>query len=217
MAFVSPEFVRMQQTKHQCSHWKVMDRTKKLVINRNDSTNINDSADELQQTLENCQGDYVCVTLYTHKPEHLEKGSIKGQSFDLMVKLNDPFVNSKPSISGNPSFSDLLALHQKINQYEIEKIKAEMQQEQKESAIDSLVLSFKDHIPSLISLVMTKLSSKPSAPSPQISGNDGGKLADAMKKLSAIDPDYQNTLSKMADYLQANPAVLPQIKSIIGA
>ena len=216
MAFVSPEFVRIQQQKHNCIHWKVMDRTKKLVINRNDSSNINESAEELQQTLENCQGDYVCVTLYTHKPEHLEKGSIKGQTFDLMVKLNDPYVNAKPSLSGNPSFADLLALHQKIQQYEIEKIKAELQSEQKESAIDSLVLSFKDHIPSLISLVMTKLS-KPTVQS-KISGpEDGGKLANALKKLSSIDADYQNTLIKMAEYLQSNPAVLPQIKTIIGA
>jgi len=217
MAFVSPEFVRMQQNKHNCVHWKVMDRTKKLVINRNDSSNINESSDELQTTLENCQGDYVCVTLYTHKPEQLEKGSIKGQTFDLMVKLNDPYVNAKSiSGSGNPSFADLLVLHQKINQYEIEKMKLEFQSEQKESALDSILISVKDHIPSLITLAMNKLNSKPT-PS-RISGKPAdGKLAEALKKLSSIDGDYQNTLIKMAEYLQSNPAVLPQIKSIIGA
>jgi hypothetical protein len=195
-----------------------MDKTKKLVINRNDSTNINESSDDLQTTLENCQGDYVCVTLYTHKPEQLEKGSIKGQTFDLMVKLNDPYVNAK-SISGaggNPSFADLLVLHQKINQYEIEKMKLEFQSEQKESALDSILIGLKDHIPNLLTLAMTKLNSTPS-PS-KISGTpNDGKLANALKKLSSIDADYQNTLIKMAEYLQSNPAVLPQIKSIIGA
>ena len=42
-------------------------------------------------------------------------------------------------------------------------------------------------------------------------------LAAAFQKFESVDPDYKNTIVKMAEYLTKNPAVLPQIKAIIGA
>lgn len=212
MAFVSPEFVAQQQLQHQCVHWRVTDKSKKLVINRNESNNLNASIDQLQETLANCQGDYVCVTLYTIKPEQLEAGSKRGQTFDLLVKLKDDFSYQPKAISGVPSFADMMQLHQKIQQYEIEKIKAELQAEQKETAIEKLIGSVQEHIPTLISLAMAKINKTET----KISGPEK-PINQTLSKLATIDADYQNTLSKMAEYLEKNPAVLPQIKAIIGA
>lgn len=226
MAFVSPEYVKQMQLQHNAPHWRVTDRTKKLVINRNESATLNTSIDQLQETLTNCVGDYVCVTLYTIKPEHLETGSKRGLTFDLMVKLNDPYINgNNKSGSGSsgsgPSFQDMLNLHARIQQYEIDKIKAEYEYntDKKESAIDKLIgkLADSDALNTLITILMTKVN-KPknviSSPD-QISGTSN--LNQTISKLQSIDPDVENTLAAMANYLEKNPSVLPQIKSIIGA
>jgi hypothetical protein len=228
MAFVSPEYVKQMQLQHNAPHWRVTDRTKKLVINRNESSTLNTSIDQLQETLTNCVGDYVCVTLYTIKPEHLETGSKRGLTFDLMVKLNDPYINGNKSGSGSggsgsggPTFQDMLNLHARIQQYEIEKIKAEYEYntEKKESAIDKLIgkLAEGDHINTLVSILMAKVNQpKQQISSPdQISGTSNIKAT--LSKLQQIDPDVENTLAAMANYLEKNPSVLPQIKSIIGA
>lgn len=224
MAFVSPEYVKQMQLQHNAPHWRVTDRTKKLVINRNESAVLNVSIDQLQETLNNCVGDYVCVTLYTIKPEHLETGSKRGLTFDLMVKLNDPYINGPQKSSGSgsgPSFQDMLNLHARIQQYEIEKIRAEYEYntEKKESAIDKLIgkLADSDHLNTLITLLMTKVSKpKHHISQPEnISGPSG--LNQTISKLQQIDPDVENTLAAMANYLEKNPGVLPQIKSIIGA
>jgi hypothetical protein len=221
MAFVSPEYVKNMQLQHSCPYWKVTDRTKKLVINRNESSVLNTSIDQLQETLSNCQGDYVCVTLYTVKPEKTETDTKRGQMFDLMVKLNDPFVNvPQKGISGAPTFSDLLALHSKIQQYEIEKIKSQYEaaSEQKETAFDRLInkLVEGDNVNTLISVLLAKMN-KPAKQTAAISAPADDSLATAFTKMEAVDPDYKNTLVKMAEYLHKNPAVLPQIKAIIGA
>lgn len=228
MAFVSPEYVKQMQLQHNAPHWRVTDRTKKLVINRNESAVLNVSIDQLQETLTNCVGDYVCVTLYTIKPEHLETGSKRGLTFDLMVKLNDPFINgptkgsSTGSGSGSPSFTDMLNLHARIQQMEIEKIKNEYESQMavKETAIEKLInkLADGDHLNTLISLLMAKVGTKKHISQPEsISGATGSGLNETLTKLKSIDPEVENTLAAMANYLEKNPNVLPQIKSIIGA
>lgn len=226
MAFVSPEYVKQMQLQHNAPHWRVTDRTKKLVINRNESAVLNVSIDQLQETLTNCVGDYVCVTLYTIKPEHLETGSKRGLTFDLMVKLNDAFINGPAkgsSIgSGSPSFTDMLNLHARIQQMEIEKIKNEYESQMavKETAIEKLInkLADGDHLNTLISLLMAKVGTKKHISQPEsISGATGSGLNETLTKLKSIDPEVENTLAAMANYLEKNPNVLPQIKSIIGA
>ena len=47
--------------------------------------------------------------------------------------------------------------------------------------------------------------------------NGNNNLEETLQKFAQVDPNYQETLKKMADYLQKNPGVLPNIKSIIGA
>jgi hypothetical protein len=65
MAFVSPEYVKQTQLKHQLVYWKITDKTKKTVIDRNNASSLNNSIEELQQAL-NITGDYVVVFLYSY-------------------------------------------------------------------------------------------------------------------------------------------------------
>lgn len=223
MAQVSPQYCSDMQTKHNLPYWRVMDKSKKLVINRNsNSSNLEASIQDLADCLEACIGDCVYVTLYEYKPEKITETTSKGKSFDLMVKINDPYVNtgSRSNISGAPSFTDILNLHSKIQSYEIEKIKSQYEaaNESKESAVDRLInkLLEGEQINTLVSILMSKVM-KPATNTGAINAPANTELEKAFTKLEAVDPDYKHTLIKMAEYLHSNPAVLPQIKAIIGA
>jgi hypothetical protein len=224
MAQVSPAYCADMQTKHNLAYWRVMDKSKKLVINRNStSSNLDASISDLSECLEACIGDCVFVTLYEFKPEKTTDASSKGKSFDLMVKINDPYTNTgshRQNISGAPSFTDLLNLHSKIQSYEIEKIKSQYEaaSESKESAIDKLInkLLEGEQLNTLVTLLLSK-AMKPAVVNKAISAPENTELQQAFTKLEAVDPDYKHTLIKMAEYLHTNPAVLPQIKAIIGA
>ena len=58
---------------------------------------------------------------------------------------------------------------------------------------------------------------KPANNTGAINAPANNDLEKAFIKLEAVDPNYKHTLIKMAEYLHTNPAVLPQIKAIIGA
>ena len=38
-----------------------------------------------------------------------------------------------------------------------------------------------------------------------------------LKTFAEVDPNYEQTLSKMASYIKENPSILNQIKAVIGA
>ena len=216
MALVTIDTVGKLQRQQNTIYWKVTDKTKKLVINRNDELQpIEHSIELLKDTLKECIGDYCAVTLYTEKPTQLEKGSTKGKIFELLVKLDSHsnFQHQQP-IAGN-QFGELLELHKKVLQLEHEKEKAEENKIQKplEKLVDKLTEG--NTINLLLSAFMNRVNKQPE----QIGATPGtnNELKETLIKLSKVDPNYINTLEKMADYLEKNPSVLPQIKMIIGA
>ena len=64
----------------------------------------------------------------------------------------------------------------------------------------------------LLSAFMNKATKQP-----ETIGNVSNDMKQTFDKFANVDPDYKNTLAKMADYLETNPSVLQQIKLIIGA
>ena len=88
MAFVSPEYVKQTQLKHQLIYWKITDKTKKTVIDRNNASSLQNSIEELQQAL-NITGDYVVVFFYNEEPAKTTAGSTKSKTFEINLKLND--------------------------------------------------------------------------------------------------------------------------------
>jgi len=218
MTLVSIDSAGKFQKQQNAIYWKVTDKSKKLTINRNDDLQpIDDSIALLKDTLKDCIGDYVNVTLYTEKPTQLEKGSVKGKIFELAVQLesvNHTYNKYQPQISA-PNFSDVLELHKQVMQLEYDKKLAEATEDKIiQRPLDKLVekLTEGNTINLLISAFMNKVTKQPEA-----IGSIPNDMKDTFNKFAAVDPDYKNTLAKMADYLQANPNVLQQIKFIIGA
>jgi hypothetical protein len=218
MAQVSPQHCTDLQVKHNLPYWRIMDKSKKLVIDRNQSNVLDESIEELKNTLAACMGDSVYVTLYEFKPEKMGEAGSKGKSFDCIVKLNDPYLNtsSRQNIAGAPTFNDLLALHSKIQLLEIEKIKSQYEEinGSKQSSVDKLINKLLET--DIITLLLSS-NMKPANNTGAINAPANNDLEKALVKLEIIDPNYKNTLIKMAEYLHNNPGVLPQIKAIIGA
>lgn len=218
MALITIDTVGKFQRQQNAIYWKVTDKSKKLTINRNDENQgIENSIDLLKDTLKDCIGDYVWAILYTEKPTQLEKGSVKGKMFELQVQLesaNNNFNKYQPQISA-PSFSDVLELHKQVMQLEYDKKLAEATEDKTiQRPLDKLVekLTEGNTINLLLSAFMSKVTKQPDT-----IGNAPNDMKQTFDKFAAVDPDYKNTLAKMAEYLQSNPGVLQQIKLIIGA
>jgi len=137
MAYVSAEYVKSLQKTHDSKFWKVYDTSGKVLINKCDQdVGLSASQDLLQETLENCIGDSVTVKLYTKQPERREAGINAETGLTLKVKLDSPGYNQKSSYQsgiGQISLVDYMAINDKNRQLELDKLRMELEQDQKES------------------------------------------------------------------------------------
>jgi len=213
MAFVAPSYVTKMINLHKAVYWKITDRSKKLVINRQDKPISEDQSGELLlDTLDNCEGDYVVVTLYTYPPEKLKEGSTRGQIFELLVKLKNDFYTKEKSTGINGiGLTDYLALQEKIHKMEIDRIRDEANE--KPGLIDKILEN--DKVTTLITALVSTMTKKPSE---TITGPSQEKnLGETLNRLKKLDPEIDHTLQKLAEYLEKNPGQLAVIKPIIGA
>jgi hypothetical protein len=186
MAYVSPEYVKQTQLKHNLVFWKITDKTKKTVIDRNNSTSLNNSIDELQNAL-NITGDYVVVFLYSDEPEKTTAGSTRGKMLELTVKLNDPYVNKNAGIGGIGLDYIIAAANDKAAlQLEIEKLKLQ-QNEPKPNTIKEIIVSNPEILQGIV----------------QFGKIAGGKLIDMISKTNTpginaapINAELQEVLNK---------------------
>jgi hypothetical protein len=224
MAFVSPEYVRSLQSTHDAKYWKVYDGSGKTLINKLDADiGLNKSSEMLQETLDNCIADFVTVRLFTVAPAKTTAGAQHDTGLTLKVKLDNP-NNTKPSgmYGMQPGISEYIALHDRIRQVELEKLKMEMESNQAESPWTRLgeKLLQNDALVLAITGAISKLAAgkpaqqKIAQPQPI---NAPTEIAETLTRLSAVDPDYINTLEKMTSYLENNPGVIDQIKPIFNA
>jgi len=205
MAYVSPEYVKQTQLKHNLIYWKITDRTKKTVIDRNNANSLTNSVEELQQAL-NITGDYVVVFMYSEEPEKTTAGSTRGKQLELTVKLNDPYVNKNAGIGGIGLDYVINAANDRAAlQLEIEKLKMQ-QNEVKPNTIKEIIVSN----PEILQGIM------------QFGKIAGGKLIDMMSKTNTtginaapINAELQEVLNKFqnvdADYF----AVLKRLSNLI--
>lgn len=220
MAFVTPEYVRSLQETHEAKFWKVYDSSGKILINKLDQDlGMSKSTSMLQDTLENCQADYVTVRLFTIAPSKTTAGAAHDVGLTLKVRL-DSMQTQKPTSYGigmAPSIQDYLALTDKIRQVELEKMRMELQQEQQDSPWMRLgeKLLQNDALVMAITGAISKFASgKTPAPKIAASPQSTSNIDETLQRLSMVDPDYINTLSKMTEYLEKNPGVIDQIKPI---
>ena len=225
MAYVTPDYVKQMQLKHKAAYWKIADKTKKTVINRNHTDNLNQSIDELQDAL-NIAGDYVVVTLYTIEPKETKAGDFRGQTFELLVKLNDSYNNYNNSnrISGAPV--DLLLKMQEEKHalnLEMEKLKMSRENDPKKHWIAEIAQNNPEIVTGIISFgkiaggkLIDMLSSKNNqAPAINAPAVDP-ETTEVLKKFEAIDPEYFAVLKRMANLVSGEPSMYWQFKNGLG-
>lgn len=215
MAYVSPEYVKATQLKHNLVFWKITDKTKKTVIDRNNSTSLNNSIDELQNAL-NITGDYVVVFLYSDEPERTTAGSTRGKMLELTVKLNDPYVNKNAGIGGiGLDYIIAAAKNEASLMLEIEKLKMQ-QNEVKPISIKTAIAEQITQNPEIIQNLLTKGLSIGGNILDMISNKNKGigkpeilhqDTINVLKKFEKIDPEYFSVLKRMAEMCELMPVM----------
>jgi hypothetical protein len=213
MQYVTPEYVKNTQLKHNLIYWKITDRTKKTVIDRNNSISLNNSADELQQAL-NITGDYVVVFLYAEEPEKTTAGSTRGKILELTVKLNDPYQNKNVGMGGIGIEYIINSANEKAAmQFEIEKLKMQ-QNEVKPNSIKTAIAEQITQNPEILQNLLNKgLSIGGNFLDMLQNKNKGiGKpealhqdTINVLKKFEKIDPEYFSVLKRMAEFCELMP------------
>jgi hypothetical protein len=172
------------------------------------------SIEMLQNDLENTSGDYVIVKLYSTKPEKATTGSTVDSGIVRKVSLNPIMGKAHSSSSSfNPGFEFFFQMMEKQKSLELEMLEMRLAANQDNSILDKLLNN-----PMLQSFVAGQLMK--SAPAPKISGpssseSKSDRLAGILDRFSAIDPDYINTLERMANKIEENPAILPALKDTL--
>lgn len=220
MAYVSPEYVKQTQLKHHLVYWKITDRTKKTVIDRNNATSLNSSIDELQNAL-NITGDYVVVFLYSEEPEKTTAGSTRGKILELTVKLNDPFVNKGSGIGGlNLDYIVAAEKEKAAMMLEIEKLKMQ-QNEVKPNTIKEIIVSNPEILQGIVHFgkiaggklidMMSKTPGINAVPT-QINA----ELQEVLNKFEKIDPDYFSVLKRLSNLITGEPVMYWNFKQGLG-
>jgi hypothetical protein len=226
MAYVTPEYVKQMQLKHKTPYWKICDKTKKTVINRNQTDNLSYSIDELQDAL-NISGDYVLVTLYTNEPTETKPGDKRGQSFDLMVKLLDNYQNNNNNKGMNGAPVDMLLRmndEKHALNLEIERLKNAREAEPKKHWIAEIASNNPELLSSAINIgkqaaskIFDMMTPKNN---PGINGVNGVELTpqikEILKKFENIDPNYVDVLKRMANFVSADPSMYFDFKKKLG-
>lgn len=215
MAYVSPEYVKQTQLKHHLVYWKITDRTKKTVIDRNNATSLNSSIDELQNAL-NITGDYVVVFLYSEEPEKTTAGSTRGKILELTVKLNDPYVNKGSGINGISLEYVINAANEKAAmQLEIEKLKMQ-QNEAKPNSIKTAIAEQITQNPEILQNLLNKGLSIGGNILDMLQNKNKGigkpeilhqETINVLKKFEKIDPEYFSVLKRMAEMCELMPVM----------
>jgi len=217
MAQISIETVGELQRRHKAPFWKVFDRSKRVEMNAQDQPiDIEQSIEYLNSFLESLSGDSCVVNLYTAAPEKTTAGSKAPKVFQLVVKLKNQDAPKQPGIGAPVSLSEHLQLVEKIHELKMERLRAEMEREEKkESAIDRFLgwILQPETINGLIGMLTSKKTQPETVSGPEPAEN----LSETLNRFKKVDPDFANTLAKMADYLEKNPDQLSAVKMVIGA
>jgi len=220
MAYVSPEYVKNTQLKHNLIYWKITDRSKKTVIDRNNANSLSNSVEELQQAL-NITGDYVVVFLYSEEPEKTTAGSTRGKILELTVKLNDPFVNKNSGMNGVSLDYIINAANEKAAmQLEIEKLKMQ-QNEVKPNTIKEIIVSNPEILQGIMQFgkiaggklidMMSKTNTTGIA-----GGPINNEMQEVLNKFKNIDPDYFAVLKRLGNLITGEPIMYWNFKQGLG-
>ena len=220
MQYVTPEYVKNTQLKHNLIYWKITDRTKKTVIDRNNANSLNNSVEELQQAL-NITGDYVVVFMYSEEPEKTTAGSTRGKQLELTVKLNDPYVNKSAGIGGIGLDYVINAANDRAAlQLEIEKLKMQ-QNEVKPNTIKEIIVSNPEILQGIMQFgkiaggKLIDMMSKTNTPGINAAPINA-ELQEVLNKFQNVDPDYFAVLKRLSNLISGEPVMYWNFKNGLG-
>jgi hypothetical protein len=220
MAYVSPEYVKNTQLKHNLIYWKITDRTKKTVIDRNNANSLSNSVEELQQAL-NITGDYVVVFMYSEEPEKTTAGSTRGKQLELTVKLNDPYVNKGAGIGGIGLDYVINAANDRAAlQLEIEKLKMQ-QNEVKPNTIKEIIVSNPEILQGIMQFgkiaggKLIDMMSKTNTPGINAAPINA-ELQEVLNKFQNVDADYFAVLKRLSNLISGEPVMYWNFKQGLG-
>jgi hypothetical protein len=220
MAYVSPEYVKNTQLKHNLIYWKITDRTKKTVIDRNNANSLTNSVEELQQAL-NITGDYVVVFMYSEEPEKTTAGSTRGKQLELTVKLNDPYVNKSAGIGGIGLDYVINAANDRAAlQLEIEKLKMQ-QNEVKPNTIKEIIVSNPEILQGIMQFgkiaggKLIDMMSKTNTPGINAAPINA-ELQEVLNKFQNVDADYFAVLKRLSNLISGEPVMYWNFKQGLG-
>jgi hypothetical protein len=220
MAYVSPEYVKQTQLKHNLIYWKITDRTKKTVIDRNNANSLTNSVEELQQAL-NITGDYVVVFMYSEEPEKTTAGSTRGKQLELTVKLNDPYVNKNAGIGGVGLDYIINAANDRAAlQLEIEKLKMQ-QNEVKPNTIKEIIVSNPEILQGIMQFgkiaggKLIDMMSKTNTPGINAAPINA-ELQEVLNKFQNVDADYFAVLKRLSNLISGEPVMYWNFKQGLG-
>jgi hypothetical protein len=227
MAIVKPEYIADLQKSQDLKFWRILDSSGKLELNRClQDIGLDASIDMLQKDLENTSGDFVVVKLYSQKPTYKETGTVQETAIVRKVSLSPTIGKAHSNSYGSsPGFEFMFSMMERQKQVELQ-----MMQKQQDLQMEILEMKLNDNkqgsileqllaAPAIQALLANKLLGGGSATTkaPKISGRDPEKdsdrLAGVLDKFASLDPDYINTLEKMAAAVEENPNILPALKN----
>lgn len=234
MAITTPEHAYHIMRTQNLVFWTLRAQPQAGVISRyqRHDGNVEDSINELRETLDRVQGDYVYLSLRDKSKEAIAAGD-KAVGHYPNIKIRLPhqigampqFANVAHSTTGSPSWRDLLDEVEKRKEAELELIRAKISQPaepEPPSLGERLLERIVEHpsFDSIVTGIAAALLPKapPAAPAPTVTGQEAqDKLTSALNRISTVDPNYVHTLDKLADHLQKHPEVLTMVKNVIGA
>jgi hypothetical protein len=216
-----PEHIAKLQREQDLRYWRVYDSSGKILMNQLiRDIGLEESIAALQEDLENTYEGFVVVRLYISKPTSRKEGDTYDPPLTRKVKLDRIQVNNIPAVSSSRDQEAYYDLRLKVNRMEWEreqeKDKADFLTriitiaEEKPQALNAIVSG----IGSLYSMVINKPRISAPVKTPEGTSN---KLKNTLNKLAEADPEYQDTLDKLADLAIADPSLLPMLKLKLNA
>lgn len=242
MAFVSKKRCLDVMQENSFKYYKVLDTDKSCIAEQQDPELSEKAAyTKLEEVLEEIEGTWVHVQ-FRHKTskEIGAGGSIKSGVIDLKVKLSDQRKEGDIHVGAlNQSVMQLMRenaeLKTQLNdirrQHEIDLLKkefADWKKEEKdknktspiiEQGIGILADYFRNAGKAQAPVTQQAAPAQMPINGPDEVSGKKQKVQDAIKRLSAIDPNLPDTLQMLATYAEKNPAsyssMLPMLKAQI--
>jgi len=221
-ATVKPDYVYNLILKHKTIYWTVKTTDKGLQFaEQQEVIPPAESAGMLREALDAISARVVLVELRPKARKVIgteaRGGDIKSGFFNLMVDLSANLSANErsPGIYGNNQLEEILKREQTITNLKIEALEKEhAASQEKSSPLMKLIEKFTEN-EQLIGAVADKLISALTLPPARAAVGTAPKQIDStLTRLQALDADYENTLFYMVQYLEDNPGVIDQVKTM---